>query len=342
MVRAGIIGASGYTGAELLRLLAGHPHIEVVVATADSSAGSPAAELYPSLAASCPDVVFEPFDAERVGNLGLDLVFLGLPHAASMALVPELVGSVGCIVDLSAAFRLRDPSLYPRWYGFEHDQPDLLRQAVYGLPERTRKHLPGATLIATPGCYVTAATLALGPLVDAGLVKRAGIIVDAASGVSGAGRVPMASTAFATVDENFTAYSLLDHRHTPEIEQNLDAQVLFTPHLAPMSRGILATCYARPAADVGVSTESLLAEFTRAYAGEPFVVVTPGSPSTKSSRGSNTAYVTVRFDERTGYIVAIGAIDNLTKGASGGALQAANVALGFDETAGLPMVGLMP
>ena len=342
MVRAGIVGASGYTGAELLRLLAGHPDVEVVVATADSSAGVAAAELYPSLAARWPGLVFEALDVERVCGLGLDLVFLGLPPAASMTLAPQLTGSVRCIVDLSAAFRLRDASLYPQWYGFEHDQPDLLGQAVYGLPERTRKQLPGAPLIATPGCYVTAATLALGPLVDADLVERTGIIVDAASGVSGAGRVPTASTTFGAVDENFTAYGLLDHRHTPEIEQNLDAQVLFTPHLAPMSRGILATCYSRPAAGVDVTTDSLLAVFADAYADEPFVVVTPGSPSTKSARGSNTAFVTVRFDHRTGYVVAIAAIDNLTKGASGGALQAANVALGLEETAGLPTVGLMP
>jgi N-acetyl-gamma-glutamyl-phosphate reductase len=347
MVRAGIIGASGYTGAELLRLLAAHPYIDVVVATADSSAGDSAAGLYPSLAASWPELVFEPFDADRIGGLGLDVVFLGLPHEASMALVPELMGTVGCVVDLSAAFRLRDASLYPQWYGFEHNQPELLQQAVYGLPERTRKDLPGASLIATPGCYVTAATLALGPLVDAGLVEHSGIIVDAASGVSGAGRVPTATTAFCTVDENFTAYGLLDHRHTPEIEQNLggpdrDVTVLFTPHLAPMNRGILATCYARPTAGVDLSTDALLSELSLVYADEPFVVVTPGSPSTKASLGSNTAYVTARHDARTGYVVALCAIDNLTKGASGGALQAANVALGLDETAGLPTAGLMP
>lgn len=347
MIRTGIIGASGFTGAELLRLLAGHPEIELVVATADSRAGDAAAALYPSLAAAWPDLLLEALDVDRIGGLGLDLVFLGLPPTASIALVPQLTGDVGCIVDLSAAFRLRDSSLYPHWYGFEHDQPELLDRAVYGLPERTRKDLSGASLIATPGCYVTAATLALGPLVDAGRIERTGIIVDAASGVSGAGRAPTASTGFCAVDENFTAYGLLDHRHTPEIEQNLgapnrDVTVLFTPHLAPMSRGILATCYARPVIGGDVSTESLHADLAAAYAEEPFVVVTRDSPSTKASLGSNTAYVTVRFDRRTGYIVAICAIDNLTKGASGGALQAANVALGLDETAGLPALGLMP
>ena len=163
-----------------------------------------------------------------------------------MALAPQLVGRVGCVVDLSAAFRLKDAALYPRWYGFDHDQPELLAEAVYGLPERHRAELKGARLVATPGCYVTAATLALAPLLDAGLIEPAGLIVDAASGVSGAGRAATPTNAFCTVDENFVAYGLLDHRHTPEIEQNLGAQVLFTPHLAPMNRGILATCYARP------------------------------------------------------------------------------------------------
>jgi N-acetyl-gamma-glutamyl-phosphate reductase len=347
MPRVGVIGASGYTGVELLRLLANHPHLDVVTATADSNAGTPVAELAPSLAAAYPDVVFEPFDAASTGAAGLDLVFLGLPHTAALAVAPLLVDEVGSVVDLSAAFRLRDPAAYPRWYGFEHDQTELLRSAVYGLPERTRAALPGARLIATPGCYVTAATLALAPLLDGGLVERSGIIVDAASGVSGAGRAVTQGTGFCAVDENFTAYGLLDHRHTPEIEQNLSAPnepatVLFTPHLAPMSRGILATCYARPAIGAELSTERLLDELTKAYRDEPFVVVTSEPPSTKAAQGSNVAFVTARFDARTGYVVVLCALDNLTKGASGGAIQAANVALGLDETAGLPRVGVLP
>jgi N-acetyl-gamma-glutamyl-phosphate reductase len=341
-VRAGIVGASGYTGAELLRLLARHPDVEVVAATADTQAGVPAAELYPSLAAAYPDLTFVATDVDELLTHRLDLVFLGLPHEASMALAPALVGRVGCVVDLSAAFRLKDASAYPRWYGFEHDQPELLAEAVYGLPERTRADLPGARLVATPGCYVTAATLGLAPLIDAGLVRRDGLIVDAASGVSGAGRAAKASTSFCTVDEDFVAYGLLDHRHTPEIEQNLGAEVLFTPHLAPMNRGILATCYARPAGSEPLSTDALLGVLDKAYADEPFVAVISGSPSTKSTLGSNVAHVSARFDERTGYVVVLCAIDNLTKGASGGALQAANVALGLDETAGLPTVGMMP
>jgi N-acetyl-gamma-glutamyl-phosphate reductase len=338
MVSVGIVGASGYTGAELLRLIAQHPDLELVVASGDSQAGGAAAELYPSLAVAYPDLVFERFDADRVA--GLDLVFLGLPHEASMALAPALYGKVGCLVDLSAAFRLKDASLYPQWYGFQHDQPELLADAVYGLPELYRSDLKGARLIATPGCYVTAASLALTPLVQQGLVEPAGVIVDAASGVTGAGRGLKHSSLFATVDEDFTAYGLLDHRHTPEIEQVTGAQVLFTPHLAPMSRGILATCYARPARPV--STDDLLAALSGSYAGEPFVAVRTASPSTKATLGTNAVHLTARFDDRTGTVVVLCAIDNLTKGASGGALQSANVALGLAETAGLTSVGLLP
>ena len=338
MTRVGIIGASGYTGAELLRIAAGHPDYEVVYATGDTQAGVRAAALYPSLAARYPDLVFEAFDPARAE--GLDLVFLGLPHEASMALAPKLVGKVGCVVDLSAAYRLKDASLYPGWYGFTHDQPAMLDQAVYGLPELHRDELRGAALVATPGCHVTAATLALAPLVRAGLVQTTGVVVDSITGVSGAGRALKHTSLFCTADEDVTAYGLLDHRHTPEIEQEVGAQVLFTPHLAPMNRGILATCYARPAGDV--STAALLAALSSQYEGEPFAVVSESSPSTKATLGSNTAHLTARFDERTGTVLAICAIDNLAKGASGGAVQAANVALGLDETAGLAAVGVYP
>lgn len=338
MTRVGIIGASGYTGAELLRICAQHPHFEVVYATGDTQAGVRAASLYPSLAAKYPDLVFEAFDPARAE--GLDVVFLGLPHEASMALAPQLVGSVGCIVDLSAAYRLKDASLYPGWYGFEHDQPAMLAEAVYGLPELHRAELQGARIVATPGCHVTAATLALAPLVRAGLVHTTGIVVNSITGISGAGRGLKHSSLFCSADEDVQAYGLLDHRHTPEIEQEVGAQVLFTPHLAPMNRGILATCYSKPAADV--STASLLATLSAAYAREPFVVVGDTSPSTKATMGSNAAHLTARFDERTGTIITICAIDNLSKGASGGAVQAANVALGLPETAGLAAVGMYP
>jgi N-acetyl-gamma-glutamyl-phosphate reductase len=338
MVQVGIIGASGFTGAELLRLAAQHPELDVAVATGDTQAGTRAADLYPSLAVAHPDLVFTAYDPAAVA--GLDLVFLGLPHGASQAIVPELVGKVGHVVDLAADFRLQDPSLYPRWYGEAHTAPELLPDFAYGLPELYRDEIRAADHVATPGCYPTAAVLALAPLVRSGAVDPAGIIVDAASGVSGAGRPPKPSTTFCTVDEDFTAYGLLDHRHTPEMEQVLGASVLFTPHLAPMNRGILATCYARPTGTA--STEALLDLQREAYAGEPFVAVTPGSPSTKATLGSNCAHVTARYDERTGWVVAIAAIDNLTKGASGAAVQCANLLLDLPETTGLPMAAVYP
>ena len=360
MFSVGIIGASGFTGAELLRLCALHPEFRVELATGDTQAGTAVADLYPSLAGAYRDLVFEPVDAERAA--GLDLVFLGLPHGASQDLVPSLRPRVKRIVDLAADFRLKDPELYPRWYGEAHRCPELLDEFVYGLPELFRAHHEGATLVASPGCYVTTAALTLAPLVHGGLVEPAGIIVDAASGVSGAGRPPKANTTFCTVDEDFTAYGLLDHRHTPEIEMAIatsapvaagddgDApgrsgpppvSVLFTPHLAPMNRGILATCYARPAV-AGLTTGALLDHMADAYRDEPFVVVSERSPSTKATLGSNSFHVTVRADPRTGWIVAIGALDNLVKGASGQAIQSANLLCGLPETTGLPIAGTYP
>ncbi|HET7718836.1 MAG TPA: N-acetyl-gamma-glutamyl-phosphate reductase [Acidimicrobiales bacterium] len=333
MAKVGIIGGSGYTGAELLRLLSMHPELDVVHVTGDTAAGSQVADLYPSLAAGYGGLAFTAYDPADVA--GLDLVFLALPHGHSQRIVPELVGTVGHLVDLAADFRLKDPALYPQWYGEAHEAPQLLGDFAYGLPELFRDQLRGAPLVAVPGCYPTAASLALAPLVRAGLVAREGIIVDAASGVSGAGK---GKFPFCGTDEDFVAYGLLDHRHTPEIEINTGATVLFTPHLAPMNRGILATCYARPTA--ATSTEEVLACLADAYDAEPFVVVSARPPSTKATLGSNAAHLTARADPRTGYVLALGAIDNLVKGASGQAIQCANLALGLDETLGLPTTGM--
>ena len=340
MIRVGIVGASGFTGAELLRLAAQHPDFEVVFASGDTQAGTLAADLYPSLAVQYPKLVFAEFTEGAID--GLDLVFLGLPHEASMSLAPRMVGRVGCVVDLSAAYRLKRADLYPQWYGFEHDQPELLAEAVYGLPELYRHQLVGARLIATPGCHVTAASLALEPLVRAGAIETTGIIVNNVTGLSGAGRGLKQSSMFCSVAENFEPYGLLDHRHTPEIEQVIGAQVLFTPHLAPMNRGILSSCYARPKSGVAVDTESLLEILSEAYRNEPFVSVRQNIPTTKATLGSNAVHITARYDHRTGFVLAFCAIDNLAKGASGGAIQAANVALGLMETAGLTTVGVNP
>jgi N-acetyl-gamma-glutamyl-phosphate reductase len=337
--RAAILGATGYTGVELLRLLAGHPHLDVVYATGDSQAGQRIATLYPSLAAAYPTLVAEEHDASRLA--GLDVVFLCTPHESSLELVPELIGRVGVVVDLSAAFRLTDASQYPAWYGFTHTHPELLAKAVYGLPEVYRTELAGAKLIATPGCYVTAATLALRPLVAAGMIEQKGIIVDAASGVSGAGKALKSSSMFCAVDEDFTAYGLVSHRHTPEMQQLIGGEILFTPHLAPMNRGILATCYARPSSGV-TTTDDVMGVLQSAYSNEPFVVVSDSIPSTKATLGTNAVHITARVDPRTGHAIVISALDNLTKGASGGAVQAANVALGLPETSGLSSVGVWP
>jgi N-acetyl-gamma-glutamyl-phosphate reductase len=344
-MKVGVVGASGYAGVELLRLCAAHPDLEVVVATAGENAGSRVARHTPSLAGAYPTLEYAPTEASELD--GLDVVFLALPHGRSQHLVPELLPTAGVIVDLAADFRLHDPDLYPVWYHESHTAPELLAQFVYGLPEVFRDELRGARLIAAPGCFPTAAILALRPLIRAGLIAGASssappLIVDAASGVSGAGRAASDRLHFGAVDEDFVAYGLLDHRHTPEMEQGLGAPVLFTPHLAPMVRGILATCYARPAAGATLTTDSVLAALHEAYDTEPFVVVRDDPPSTKATAGANAAHVTARVDPRTGWVVSFCALDNLVKGASGQAVQCANAALGLAETTGLPIAGVYP
>ncbi len=338
MRAVGIIGGSGYTGAELLRLLHGHSGLELAWATGDSQAGTRAADLYPSLATAYPDLVFSTYDPAAAD--GCDLVFLCLPHGKSQELMPDLMKRVPHIVDLGADFRLKDAETYARWYHEEHTQPALLKKFVYGLPELFRAKLKGAALIAAPGCYPTCAALGLTPLVKYGVIESSGIIVDATSGVSGAGRALKHTSLFGTVSDNYEAYGLLNHRHTAEIEMLTGAQVLFTPHLAPMTRGMLTTSYARPKGPT--STDALLAMLRGVYAGEPFVTVVDGSPSTKAVMGTNVCQITARFDERTGYVVVIAAIDNLTKGASGAMIQCANLALGIEETTGLSTIGLYP
>lgn len=329
-----VFGASGFVGGELLRLLAGHPDFELAEATAERSAGADIADVHPHLGSYRGT---ELTSTAAAALDGIDVAFLALPHGASGALVPGLLDRVGVVVDLGADFRLRDRRAYPEWYGLEHPAPELLAQAVHGIPELAGAQLVGARLIAAAGCYVTAASLAMAPLVAAGAVVPSGIVVDAYSGVSGAGAEAKSGTRFCAVDEDLSAYSLLSHRHTPEMEQAIGAQVLFTPHLAPLNRGILATCYARPTGDADP-----LGILASAYASEPFVMVTDRSPSTKAVLGSNLAQLTARLDPRTGWVVAVAAIDNLVKGAAGQAIQCANIAVGLPQTAGLPLQGLWP
>ncbi|MEY2426437.1 MAG: N-acetyl-gamma-glutamyl-phosphate reductase [Actinomycetota bacterium] len=338
MAKVAVLGASGYAGAELLRLLGAHPDFEVTYATGDSAVGSLVADSYPSLAAAYPDLVYEALDVDQAA--AHDLVFLALPHGASGAVVPQLVDRVGGIVDLGADFRLKDAALYPTWYGEAHPAPELLPRFAHGIPELYPDEIVAKKLVAAAGCYPTAAALALAPLIKTGLIETTGVIVDAASGVSGAGKVPKPNTHFNTVDEDFTAYGLLTHRHTPEMEQATGAQILFTPHLAPMNRGILATCYARPASDT--STAALLDTLHGFYADKPFVVVSERSPSTKATFGSNAAHITARYDERTGYVLVICALDNLGKGAAGQMVQCANLIAGLPEQTGLSTMGVYP
>ena len=334
MIRTAILGASGYVGGELLRCLAAHPEFAAAKLFGDSKAGQALGAVHPHLAAAYPDAAVERFDGDLSG---IDLVFAALPHGKSQEIAPTILESGIPFVDLGADFRLNDAAAYEAWYGHAHQAPELLNAFVYGIPELNREGIRGAKAVAAAGCYATAAILALKPLVDAGLVKPGSLIVDAASGVSGAGRELKETTAFNTVDGSFAAYGLINHRHTAEMEMALGGTVLFTPHLAPMTRGILATCYGE-----AMGQSDPLDVLRAAYAGEPFVHVTAEPPATKWVSGSNGAQVTARHDERTGRILAIAAIDNLGKGAAGQMIQCANLILGLEETAGLSACGVYP
>jgi N-acetyl-gamma-glutamyl-phosphate reductase len=334
MIRTAILGASGYVGGELLRLLAAHPELRPAKMFGGSKAGQPLGAVHPQLAAAYSGAIIETFE----GRLdGIDLVFAALPHGHSQSIAPAILEAGIPFVDLGADFRLNDAVTYEQWYGHAHEGPELLGQFVYGIPELNRDAMRNAKAAAAAGCYATAAILALKPLVNAGLVETHSLIVDAASGVSGAGREAKEATAFSTVDGSFSAYGLLNHRHTAEMEMALGATVLFTPHLAPTTRGILATCY-------GTATRPCdpLDALRDAYASEPFVHVTDRPPSTKWVSGSNGVQLTARYDERTGRVLALSAIDNLGKGAAGQMIQCANLMLGLEETAGLTTIGVYP
>ena len=335
----GICGASGYAGAELLRLLARHPDLEVSWAAGEATAGQPVASRYPGLAAAYGELEFTTLDEGL--DKGADVIFLALPHGQTGSLAGRVTAAAGLVVDLAADFRLTDPAAYPAWYGAPHPHPEELGRWPYGLPELHRAALRGATRIAVPGCYPTAALLALAPLLAAGLIQPDGIVVDAKSGLSGAGRSLKDPNLYAQANENVSPYAVGAHRHTPEIEQELariagrPLAIAFTPHLVPMTRGILATCYAE-----ATGTGDPGACYAEAYAREPFVdVLPPGAwPATRAVATTNRAQVTAAADARTGRIVAAASIDNLVKGAAGQAVQCANIALGLPETAGLDLV----
>ena len=335
MIRAAILGASGYVGGELMRLIAAHPAMEVGVAFGASNAGQPVGAVHPHLALAYPDISFAAWSPALLE--GCELILAALPHGETQRLADELIAPGIPFVDLGADFRLDSAEEFERWYGEPHARPDLLGHFTYGLPEFYRDRISNSKLVAAPGCYPTAASLALRPLVEAGVIEKQGIIVDAASGVSGAGRGANSGTHFCTVDGSFRAYGLTKHRHTAEMELTTGAQVLFTPHLMATSRGILATCYARAS-----RSADPLAILRDAYAAEPFIHVGATPPETKWATGSNAAFLSARYDERTGTVVALAAIDNLGKGAAGQMIQCANLMLGLGEDAGLSNMGVYP
>ncbi len=338
----GIFGASGYAGGELIRLVDGHPHLEAAVLAGKSSVGASLGEIHPQLSGRERKLV--ALDAAAAE--GLDLVFLALPHGASAQLGMDLIDLGLAVADLGSDFRFQSATRYTEAYGQDHGYPDQLGHWVYGIPELFRDSIRGVDRVAVPGCYPTSAILALGPLLGAGLIESSPIVVDAMSGVSGAGRSAKPHLTFGAVDEGVSAYGLLTHRHRPEIEQGLEmvsgkgATVLFTPHLVPMQRGILSTCHA-PMIE-GVVAADLKAALEVAYAGSPFVEVIDAPPQTRWVIGSNRCLLSVRADPRTGTALVLSALDNLVKGAAGQAVQCANLMLGLPEAEGLPMEGWMP
>jgi N-acetyl-gamma-glutamyl-phosphate reductase len=338
VIPVAIVGAAGYAGVELTRLLLAHPSFELVTVTSTQDAGKRVSDVYPALA-GC-DLAYTSHDAAAVAA-GAKVAFLAVPHTAAMAMAPALLEAGLTVVDASADFRLHDPELFAAWYATPHTAPDLLDEAVYGLPELWRGQLDGAKLIACPGCYPTATLLAAAPAVRAEAVISSRVIVDAISGVSGAGRSLSEATHFVNVTESLSAYKVCVHRHTPEIAQGLadlgmhQPSVVFTPHLAPLDRGLLATVYLD--VEPGLLAEEAHQLYAEAYANEPFVrVCAPGQqPATAHVRGSNRAHIGVTLDESSHTLVVTCAIDNLVKGTSGQAIQCANIALGFAETDGL-------
>ena len=343
-VRVAIVGASGYTGAELVRLLVRHPGAEIGVLTADRKAGEPFATVFPHLAgAALPDLVA----LDRVDWDAVDVVFCGLPHGTTQEVVAALPSRLK-VIDLSADFRLADEDTYARWYGHAHRAPALQKDAVYGLSELARDAIARARLVACPGCYPTAALLPLVPLIEAGGIVPEDIIIDAKSGVSGAGRGLKETALFAEVGEGIHAYGVGSHRHTPEIEQGLaraagqPVAVSFTPHLVPMNRGILSTIYVKLAG--GATADGLRAMLAERYRGEPFVRVVPegAQPATRHVRGSNHCLIGVFADRLAGRAIIVSVLDNLVKGASGQAVQNMNLICGFAETDGLEQEPLFP
>lgn len=346
LIRVGIAGATGYTGIELVRLLCRHPEVALVAGTSEQYAGQALSKVFPSLGAD-GGLTLQNLAAGAFA--GCDVVFLALPHATATRLVPDLLAQGNRVIDLGADFRLQNGDDYRAWYQHEPPPPDLLTQAAYGLPELFRDHIAPARLVANPGCYPTACALAAAPLLARDAVERQGIVLDSKSGVSGAGRGASLGVHFSEVNENFKAYNIAGaHRHTPEIEQSLSRvageaiHVTFSPHLVPMTRGILTTAYFQLKQDL--DTAGALALFREYYAGEPFVRLRPPGnlPATKEVWGSNYCDIGVQVDGRTGRVIVVAVIDNLVKGAAGQAVQNLNLICGWPETTALTELPVYP
>ena len=343
MIKVGVVGGTGYTGVELLRLLAGHPEAELVVITSRSEAGKPVSELFPNLRGSL-DLAFSEPDIAQLSVC--DLVFFATPNGTAMGMTPQLLEAGVRVIDLAADFRLRQADQWEQWYGMPHACPQLLEQAVYGLPEVNRDAVAQAQLVANPGCYPTAVQLGFLPLLEAGLIDREQLIADAKSGVSGAGRKAATGSLLCEASENFKAYGVAGHRHLPEIRQGLETAsgapvgLTFVPHLTPMIRGIHATLYAQ----LLNTGEDLQALFETRYRDEPFVDVLPAGthPETRSVRGANYCRIAVHRPQQGNTVVVLSVIDNLVKGAAGQAVQNMNIMFGFQEQAGLADIALLP
>jgi N-acetyl-gamma-glutamyl-phosphate reductase len=347
--KIGVLGASGYTGAELVRLLLTHPRVEIALLTADRRANHEMRDVFPQFSPYRLPKLVSVDDVDWVGA-GLDLAFCALPHAATQKVIKRIFAEVPAtrVVDLSADFRLSDVAAYARWYGHEHHAPELQGQAVYGLVEVYRRDIKRAHLVANPGCYTTCAQLPLVPLLKAKAIDPDEIVIDAKSGMTGAGRSVREEMIFSEVSEGFHAYGVGHHRHMAELDQELslaagrEVKATFTPHLVPMNRGILSTMYVRGRR--GRAAQDLHAILAKAYAKEPFVHVLPFGqvPHTRHVRGSNMTFIGLADDRLPGRAIIVSALDNLTKGASGQAVQNMNVMLGYPETMGLTQVALFP
>ncbi len=343
MTDVAVVGAAGYAGAEAVRWTLAHPQFHLACITSAADAGRPLSQLYPSFA-GMTDLAFTAPDVDAIAGQA-SVAFLAVPHTAALELVPRLLERGVTVLDMSADFRLTDAAVYEQWYGVPHSAPELLPEAVYGLPELDRSRLAGARLVACPGCYPTATTLAALPALEAGVTRGSRVVVDAKSGVSGAGRSLSAATHYVAAAESIKAYQPGTHRHTPEMEQSLssiagrDLRVMFVPHLVPMSRGLLATVYLDLADPM--TTAEAVALYRDRFAGEPFVHVHDAGvmPSTGEVRGTNRAHIGVAVDQRTSTLVATCAIDNLGKGSAGQAMQCANAVFGHAETLGLERPG---